>query len=323
MGQIFMKSLIGSSPTLQARVDYLEDYYQPMLNSATIAVDGINWTMTFDQSVEVGSGGADNWTVDMTSGGTVKLTYIGSGITDSDLVYSGDVIIDGGDTAATDLQYTQPGDGIKGLSDIEYISENKSGSFITNNSEVNLWDGQGAIPEPTGIFTYTTEGTNCGITLITQGAPTVTWDFGDGQSQSGNVYTPTLTLTGSERMTHTVTVDPPSGVTRINKNSVSLIGMRSLGNIPEVNYLYFYPWTTGEWCELSGCSKMTQWHFASNNVPFTEENFEEMMVSQAAGFADISNSSISGTFYQPSKASETAAAVAARAIIAAKGISGV
>ncbi len=321
MPQIFLKSGNGNYAKiseLQSRIDYLEAHYVPEMLSAIIDVDGLNWTFTFDQNVEILSGGASGFSVTMDEAGEIELTYSSTGSTLDELIYTGDIELEFSDTASNGLDYTQPGSGIVSTSGIEYPS---TINFpVTNNSIVNEWDGTGALPHPTGTFTYTTEGTNPNIQLITQGAPNVTWEFQDGTVLDGPIYTPTHTLATGDRQTHTVTVDPYTGVTRINRNNIQLIGMNGLGNLPEINYLYFFSWGGAEFLDLTGCINMTQWHLIGST--WTTQNFEDMMVSQANAFMNIPNGSLSGTFYDPSRVSTSPQASDAMAIITAKGIGG-
>ena len=107
------------------------DTTAPTLQSATIGTDGETWTLVFDETVNIGSGGNGGWSVTMTTAGSVTLTY-SSGDGSDTLVYTGGTTVNSGDTASNGLDYTQPGDGIEDNTgnDLANIDD----ASITNNS---------------------------------------------------------------------------------------------------------------------------------------------------------------------------------------------
>lgn len=104
------------------------DTTPPTLSSATIGSSGTQMTLTFGESVTIGSGGNSGWTTSL-SGGAATLTY-SSGSGTSALVYTISRTIDSGETGT--VAYTQPSNGIEDAAgnDLATIS---SGS-VTNNS---------------------------------------------------------------------------------------------------------------------------------------------------------------------------------------------
>lgn len=107
------------------------DTTPPTLSTATIGTNGTTWTLVFDEPVSIGAGGSDGWAVTMTTAGAVTLTYA-SGSGSTTLIYTGSPTVNSGDTVATGLDYTQPGDGIEDASgnDLATISSNA----VVNNS---------------------------------------------------------------------------------------------------------------------------------------------------------------------------------------------
>jgi len=162
-------------------------------------------------------------------------------------------------------------------------------------------------------FDFTTTGTNPVLELILTDSPTVTWYWGDGTTSSGAA--PSKTFVNTDRRDNYVTIEPASALTRINRNGRELRTVDNLGNFPNLNYLYFYSWTTGEHLDLVGCTAMREWHLLGAIASTTE--VDQWIIDQAAAFSEIADSSISGNFYCPSR---TSASDSARSIIIAKGI---
>jgi hypothetical protein len=107
------------------------DTTPPTLSSATIGTDGETWTLAFNENVTIGAGGSGGWAVTMSVAGSVGLTY-SSGDGTSSLVYTGDTVVNSGETVSSGLDYTQPGDGIEDTSGNDLA--NISSHAVTNNS---------------------------------------------------------------------------------------------------------------------------------------------------------------------------------------------
>ncbi|BBO80159.1 hypothetical protein DSCO28_07250 [Desulfosarcina ovata subsp. sediminis] len=101
----------------------------PTLSSATIGSDGDTWTLVFNKSVSIGTGGSGGFVATMTTAGTVNLTY-SSGDESDTLVFTGDTTVNASDTGT--LAYTQPGDGIEDGDGYDLATF--SGTSVTNNS---------------------------------------------------------------------------------------------------------------------------------------------------------------------------------------------
>jgi len=137
------------------------------------------------------------------------------------------------------------------------------------------------------------------------------FDFGDGTTSSGAA--PSKTFVNTDRRDNYVTIEPASALTRINRGTRELRTIDNLGNFPNLNYLYFYSWATGEHLDLVGCTAMRQWHIAGASCDPTE--VDQWVIDQAAAFSEIADSSISGDFYCPPR---TTASNVAQGIIVTK-----
>jgi hypothetical protein len=115
--------------------DNVEAYIEstpPEFVSASLGTDGLTYTLTFDENVNIGSGGSAGWLVEWSTAGEVGLTYTSGDGTDT-LVYTGDEEVVYGETVADGLDYTQPGDGLEddaGNDLASFTSES-----VTNNVE--------------------------------------------------------------------------------------------------------------------------------------------------------------------------------------------
>jgi hypothetical protein len=105
----------------------------PSLMSVTIEADGSTWIFIFNKGVNIGSGGSNGFSVTMTETGSIPLVYQ-SGEGSNTLIYvaDGEHIVFGDDTVLDGLDYTQPGDGIEGVSgsDLESFADQE----VINNS---------------------------------------------------------------------------------------------------------------------------------------------------------------------------------------------
>ena len=133
----------------------------PVLNTATIGVSGINWTFAFDKNVTFGVGGSGGFDVTMVSGGAIDLTYV-SGDGTSSLVYSGSPTVSVGDTVSSGLDYVQPGDGIEetvlgddllSLSDHAVVNNTSGGDAIAFVDSCEDYGFQGT-PGPTTSMNF-------------------------------------------------------------------------------------------------------------------------------------------------------------------------
>lgn len=277
----------------------------PTLTSATIGADGDTWTFQFDRNVQVGAGGSGGFAVTMTTAGAITLTYTGGSGTNA-LTYSGSATVDYGDTVSSGLDYTQPGNGIEASTGgVDLVTF--TGAEVTNGSQVNA---------PAGRLDFVTDGTTADIELVVTGTPTITWYMDDDTVIANDAVSPGHTYAAGGEHSNYVIVDPPEAVTRINRNGSQLLDVDGCGNFPNLNYLYFYPWTMARSLDLTGCTAMRQWHLSGNNSIPTE--VDDWVIEQAAAFSGIADGTISGNFYCPER---TTASDAAQAIIVAKGIS--
>ncbi|MDY6904073.1 MAG: hypothetical protein SWH61_05240 [Thermodesulfobacteriota bacterium] len=183
----------------------LNDPDVPMLSSATIGADGDTWTLVFTEAVNIGSGGSGGFAITMTDAGVVELTY-SSGEGSNTLIYTGDVTVQAGDTVASGLDYTQPGDGIENTTGFDL--ETFTGESIVNSSTVGPpaltvatlgADGMTWTFEFSRAVTIGTGGNGgFGIEFTAAGVVALSYGSGDG--------TDTLTYTGDAIVERTDTV---------------------------------------------------------------------------------------------------------------------
>lgn len=104
------------------------DTTPPTLSSATIGSNGTTFTMVFNESVSIGSGGNSGF-VPTLSAGSPTLSY-SSGSGSTTLVYTLSATVNSGVTGT--IAYTQPGNGVEDAAGNDLATF--SGTSITNNS---------------------------------------------------------------------------------------------------------------------------------------------------------------------------------------------
>jgi len=112
------------------------DTVPPTLSSATIATAGLTIIMAFNESVtEAGTG--SNWSFTM-SGGAVTLSA--PSVNGNEITYTLSRTVQNDETLS-ELDYTQPGDGIEDIADNDLASiNNYSGTFNNNSTEgLPIW----------------------------------------------------------------------------------------------------------------------------------------------------------------------------------------
>ena len=122
------------------------DTTAPTLSSATIGTNGTTWTLVFNETVSIGSGGNGGWAATMSTAGAQTLTYSSGGGT-STLVYTGSPTVVSGETVSSGLNYTQPGNGIEDAAGNDLAT--LTGHAVTNNSTQS--GGNGLL---TGLTAY-------------------------------------------------------------------------------------------------------------------------------------------------------------------------
>lgn len=285
------------------------DLTVPTLISATVGPDGQTWTFIFDEPVNIGAGGSGGFAVTMTTAGAISLTY-SSGAGTSTLVYTGDVAVGADDTVSSGLDYTQPGDGLEDNAGNDLATF--TGAAVTNNvGAVNRLD-------------YTTSDGDPSISIQTDQTATITWHFADGSEEvytdaAAGTHTPTTTDTGlTGEQSQYVIVDPPEAVYRINRASTNLLDVDGCGNFPNLDYIYFYPWTMARHLDLTDCSMLREVHCLDSGSMASAE-VDQMVQQWAAALSGYGDGTISGHMYCPSN--RTSASDAARQTIIDKGIS--
>ena len=173
------------------------DVTAPELSTAVLGENGETLTLSFNEPVSYGAGGAAGWTATWSVSGATTYTY-SSGSGTSTILMTGDNTIDGAETVTDGLDYTQPTNGWEDLAGNDLVTI--ADKAITNNAGGEAYY---VAQNEFGTGTGSSYGNSMSVATFNAGS----WSPGDTFYFSGQITTPVVVPSSGSSAGGYITLD--------------------------------------------------------------------------------------------------------------------